>query len=149
MWTGRRADGSCGRSWFLWSRQSRSTGACEPGREGGPLLPLRSWQGQQELELVDPQDFPWKHGDSGWQWTMDGPDLPWLPEEDELEMIQKALNLRAIGHSSSHPKSLPQGSGFAGPPMVFAQFLSQDRLRFCFEAQYVAMARVHQCSVYA
>ena len=92
MWTGRRADSSRGRSWFLWSRQSRSTGACEQGREGGPLLPLRSWQGQQELELVDPQDFPWKHGDSGWQWTMDGPDLPWLPEEDELEkQAEKSL----------------------------------------------------------
>ena len=121
----------------------------EQGREGSPLPPLGSWQGQRKLELADSQDFPWKYGDSGWQRTTDGPDLPWLPEWGELETIQKAPSLRATGHSSSHPKSLPQGSGFAGPPVVFAQFLSQDRVRFCFEAQYVAMARVCQCSVYA
>lgn len=100
---------------------------------GGRVVLFRCsgfWQGQWKPELVDPQNFPWKCGDSGRQWTTDGPDLPWLPEGDKLEMIQEVLSLRATGHSSSHPKSFPRGSGFAGPPVVFAQFLSQNRVRF-------------------
>lgn len=95
-------------------------GSCGPGRaeaeghvnRGGRAVLFRcsgSWQGQRNPQLVDSQDFPWKRGDGGRQWTTGGPDLPWPPEGDELEMTQKALNLGVQG-TLPHTPSLSRGA---------------------------------------
>lgn len=47
------------------------------------------------------------------------------------------------------PQVSPVGLWVCRLPAVFAQFLSRDWVRFCFEAQYVAVARGHQCSIHA
>lgn len=133
-WAGQWADSPVAGVGSLWSRQSRSRGACEQGgRAALPLLRVLA-RTAEAATLVDPQDFPGNVGDSGRQWTTGGPDLPWPPEGDELEMTQKALESRVQGTLPSHPKPLPRGA-LGLQAMVFAQS-SQDWVRLCFEAQY-------------
>lgn len=113
-WAGQWADSSRGRSWFLWSRQSRSRGACEQGREGGPLPLLRVLARTAEAATRRSPGLPletWRQ----WPAVDDGrARLAMATRGRRAGNDPEGSESRGTGHSPSHPKPLPRGSGSAG-----------------------------------